>query len=357
MRTVSAPRCEIDRDDLAERLACDEYQGCRARSHAHAGDQPTLAGEHGSGIAAGDIDRVQVAQAPVAHAEEYACAVVDQRRHRTGICRSAGHHVPVERRGQVGHLIGGQADAQQPRVTLGRACVADDDEARGVRGPQQRFRVPVAERDDPGVRLRVVRLDGPHRSHEGAAAALGSRRERDRRAVRRPCRRVHELVAVGQLAHGAGRDIEHVQLRAHRAEVAQAVGLVVGPVHDDRRGILRAGCGVHRRGEGDVTAVRAPHRRARAESERGEAPRLSSADVHQEHLRGIRRPVAGTRSACRRATTPARHRNHPASAGGARHRLRPATALWCAGPSRHPACARRRRCACRPARAPGRTAR
>jgi hypothetical protein len=128
-------------------------------------------------------------------------------------------------------------------------------------------------------------------------------------------------VTVGQPAGDLGGQVQDVHVVAHGAQVAGAVGQVVQPVGDDRcraaprpRRIVLAGSGVQvdRRGERDGPAVRAPHRPAGAQRQRGELLGFAAAGRQQPDLR---RAVGGSQERDPRAVRRPRRRRVGAAPG------------------------------------------
>ena len=133
--------------------------------------------------------------------------------------------------------------------------------------------------EDVGV-VRAVRVD-----------ALRPRaRERDRLSVRRP-RRMRFLERAGRdQRRFLGGDVEHVEMRARRIEVAVVVVLEVVSVDDDRLGFRVRRIGrVERRAhdQRDALAVRRPRVVVDAIFQLSDALRFTAATVEQPELRAF----------------------------------------------------------------------
>ena len=284
-------RGEVDEDDLAVRARGGEPDGHRSARDGQAADDPGRARHDRARLPAVERDRVQVRAPAVADAEDHRAAVAGELRRAARICGRAGHHVAVERGGQVDRLAAVERQPQQARVADRAVEVPGDDERRPVRRPCDRAADAVLEPDR--LRSRALRrVDDVDRRAEGEVGVRRRRGgERQPRPVRRPRGVAGVPVAVGQPAAVLRLEVDDVQVLAQPAQEARAVGLVVEPVGDDRR------LGLDARGRFRPRPARRRGRRA---------PR--------------------TRSRCRRGSRPARRRRAAASSAAPPHRRRPGAA-------------------------------
>ncbi len=260
--------------------------------------------------AAVDRDRVQVRASPVADAEEHRAVVAREGGRRARVRRPAGHHVAIERRGQVDRSAVVQRHAPEAGVTDRVAGPADDDERRAIRRPRDGAADTVGEGDDlrlGAAPVRVHELDGRPVGQVGIGRRRGS--EGELQAVRRPGRVSGVPVAMRELSALLRLDVEDVHVLADAPQEAGAVRLVVQPVDHDR--LLRppracgfvvgVDAGIGRGREGDLRAVRAPDGCAGAERERRQLLGLPAVARQEPDLRRpVRRPQERDRGAVRR---------------------------------------------------------
>ncbi|GAA3623951.1 hypothetical protein GCM10022267_07570 [Lentzea roselyniae] len=163
--TVRGRRAEHDRrDPAADRKPCDD-------SGISADDELRRA--------AAEVHRVELRAPAVARAEQHRVSV--QRWWSAGVAGLAGHHVAVQRCGQVAHLAV-ERDVQQAEVSGSGGGPSGDEQA--VLRPRDRRGLA---RGEPGqLRFRTSGdLDDVHRHAERQVGVLVTgRRERESGAVR-----------------------------------------------------------------------------------------------------------------------------------------------------------------------------
>ena len=282
------------------------------RGRGRAAHQPLPVDEHlGRRARCGvDGDPLEPHRAAVADAQQHLVADDDQPRARlTQVGVEVGEAHALDRTGEVG----GQVEPEQPgrrpdeRQTVlaevaghGHEAVVVDPLDLVDREVAERHRVHLAALGrhtvDPGPQVEVVAL-----------VPVGD--ERQPAAVRAPGGRHVVLVAVGGLVRGQGqlrqvggrvgrgvqhsRHVEHEQVLAPVAGVAEAVDLVGVGGHQPRRLGVRADLLVgavpallrHPRAVGEPGAVGAPPGRTAAGLVVGEHDRLAAVEREHRHLR------------------------------------------------------------------------
>ena len=315
VRTVSSPVSRSTSDDLAVGARGAESDGRRSARDRKAADDPGRARDDRARLPAVERDRVQVRAPAVADAEDHGAAVAGELRRAARVCGRAGHHVAVERGGQVDRLAAVERQPQQARVADRAVEVPGDDERRPVRRPGDRAADAVLEPDR--LRSRALRHgDDVHRRAEGEVDVRRCRRgERQPRPVRRPCGVAGVPVAVGQPAAVLRLEVDDVQVLAQRR------GGSPRRRPGSRAGRRRSAPGPDARGRSRPRPARRRGRRAprtRSRRRRGSRPArrrraaASSAAPPHHRRRGAATAAAarpgrgGTRAATRPATTPER---------------------------------------------------
>ena len=275
-----------------------ESDGRRSARDGEAADDPGGARHDRARLPAVERDRVQVRAPAVADAEEHGAAVAGELRRAARVRGRAGHHVAVERGGQVDRLAAVERQPQQARVADRAVEAPGDDERRPVRRPRDRAADAVLEPD----RLRsgaVRRVDDVDRRAEGE---VGVRRRRGGEREPRPVRRPRRVAGVPVAVASAGGSPSS---RGRR-----------------RGGACAARAGSPRRRPGSRAGRRrsAPGRDARGPSRPRPARR-----------RGRRAPR--TRSRRRRGSRPARRRRAAASSAAPPRRPSAGSSHTCGGPS------------------------
>ena len=272
VRTVSAPDGQVDDDQLTERRRGGEHDdgACRRRPTA-----PRRRGPRRPRPAPGrrrEVEPVEVGAAAVADAEQHAVCVVDELGQRPWVAGAAGHDVAVEPGREVGsrrHRTPARGTAR-PSTSPGRLCRP---RAAPRRRPSRWRWRRCRRRNRPAAGGRRARRASStymparwSRSTSGAVAAANASRVLSGDQAGAPACQSPSVTWRTVPC----RDVEDVDVHAHGAEEAGAVGLVVEPLADQRRarlGAVRVRGDVDGRGERDRGAVRAttPARPRRAE--------------------------------------------------------------------------------------------
>ncbi len=285
---------DADRRDLPVGRRRGEHDRRRVPGDGHRRHGGSAATGEEPRFASPGVDRVQLGVAAVAGAEQHGGA--GRPRERAGVAGTARHDVPVQRRRQIDGFPAVQGNSQQPEVPGCGVAAADGEQRGAVGGPVDRGAHAVAGAGQAGLAATVTGLDDVRAGAERQVGiGVRSRGKRQERAVRRPGGVTRVPVPRSHLPDLAGGDVEDVDVLAQRPQQPGAVGLEAEPV-GDHRSTRAAGPGgvvfafvrgeVDRGGEGDLRAVRAPDRGARAERERGDLLGLTAIRGQQPHLGG-----------------------------------------------------------------------
>lgn len=222
----------------------DHYDGGPGRGQA--GDHAVRAADERMRRTACRVDRVQMAAATVAHAEEGRAGVIGGPGRGTGAGRAARHHIAVEVTRQVDRGAAVQGHPQQADVSRPGAGAPDDQQGVTFRGPGDGLADARTAAHEPGPRTRLV-FGHVHDVGLGAQRALGGGAAGDAvgqtAAVGRPGRNAGVPVPVGDLPNPAVGEVEDMQMAADRAHEATTDDIVIKAVHHDRWWRRRPGMG------------------------------------------------------------------------------------------------------------------